>query len=136
MENKKQIIIGAALLIAAVLVFAGIYFLFGAKPVAGTKSVIIDVADDRQETTTYEVRTDAEFLRQAMEETEGLSFSGTESEYGMMVDTVNGLIADYNANGSYWAFYVNGEYCNYGIDTQPVLDGDRFRIEYTTNVTP
>ena len=77
------------------------------------------------------MKTDAEYLRQAMEEADGLTFSGAESEYGMMVDTVNGERADYSLDGAYWSFYVNGEYCNYGIDTQPVLDGDAFAITYT-----
>lgn len=128
---NKKVIVAAVVLIAAIAVFAGIYFLFGAKPVSGSKAITIEVVDDRQETTAYQLQTDAEFLRQAMEETENLSFSGTESEYGMMVDTVNGLTADYNTNGAYWSFYVNGDYCNYGIDSQPVLDGDNFSIRYT-----
>lgn len=136
MKEKKKLIIGVMGLAAAVLAFAGVYLLFGAKPVAGSKSITIDVVDERRERVTYEILTDAEFLIQAMEEAEGLSFSGTESEYGMMVDTVNGLTADYSQNGAYWSFYVNGDYCNYGIDTQPILDGDAFSIEYTVNTTP
>lgn len=133
-NNKKSIIIGVAALAAVVAVFAGIYFIFGAKPVAGSKSITIEVVNDKQERTAYELTTDAEYLRQAMEETEGLTFSGAESEYGMMVDTVNGVKADYNENGAYWGFYVNGDYCNYGIDDQPILDGDAFSIEYTVAV--
>lgn len=133
-NHKKKILIGVAALAAMVVIFAGIYVLFGKKPVEGSKSITIQVVDDKQEKITYELNTDAEYFRQAMEQTEGLTFSGTESEYGMMVDTVNGIKADYNENGAYWGFYVNGEYCNYGIDTQPVLDGDIFSIEYT--VTP
>lgn len=133
-NNRKNIIIGVAALAAVVAVFAGIYFIFGAKPVAGNKSITIEVVNDKQERTTYELNTDAEYLRQAMEEAEGLTFSGAESEYGMMVDTVNGVKADYNENGAYWGFYVNGDYCNYGIDDQPVLDGDAFSIEYTVAV--
>ncbi|MDE7270076.1 MAG: DUF4430 domain-containing protein [Acetatifactor sp.] len=130
-KANKKIIIGIAVLLIAIAAFSGIYFLFGAKPVAGSKSITIEVVDDRQETTAYQLQTEVEFLRQAMEEAEGLSFSGTESEYGMMVDTVNGLTADYNTDGAYWSFYVNGDYCNYGIDSQPVLDGDIFSIRYT-----
>ena len=132
-NNKKKIIIGAVALAAVAIIFAGIYFIFGAKPVQGSKSIIIEVVNDKQERTTYELHTDAEYLREAMEEAEGLTFSGAESEYGIMVDTVNGLKADYNENGAYWGFYVNGDYCNYGIDTQPVLDGDAFSIEYTVS---
>lgn len=133
-NSTGKIIIGIAILIAAIAVFSGIYFIFGAKPAAGSKSVTIEVIDDRQEAVSYQVQTEAEFLRQAMEKADGLSFSGTESEYGMMVDTVNGLTADYNTNGAYWSFYVNGDYCNYGIDSQPVLDGDAFSIRYTPAV--
>ena len=133
-NNKRKIIIGAVALAAVAIIFAGIYFIFGAKPVEGSKSITIDVVNDKQERITYELHTDAEYLREAMEEAEGLTFSGAESEYGMMVDTVNGLKADYNENGAYWGFYVNGDYCNYGIDTQPVLDGDAFSIEYTVSV--
>ena len=67
----------------------------------------------------------------AMEEAEGLTFEGTESQYGLMVEVVNGEKVDFNVDKSYWGFYVNGDYCNYGIDTQPVEDGDAFKIEYT-----
>ena len=66
-----------------------------------------------------------------MEEAKGLTFSGDESDYGLMVVEINGVTADYNVDQSYWAFYVNDEYCNYGVDSQPVADGDVFRIEYT-----
>ena len=97
----------------------------------GSKSITIEVVDKEGESKAYELKTDAEYLRQAMEEAEGLTFSGAESDYGMMVDTVNDLTADYPTDGAYWSFYVNGEYCNYGIDTQPVADGDAFSIVYT-----
>ena len=30
-----------------------------------------------------------------------------------------------------FGFYVNGEYCNYGVSEQPVEDGDEFSIVYT-----
>lgn len=130
-KTNKKIWFGVVLLAAAAAVMAGIFLFYRAKPVEGSKTVIISVVSGSRETTVYELNTDAEYLRQAMEEADGLSFSGEEGQYGMMVQTVNGETADYNVNGAYWAFYVNGEYCNYGIDTQPVLDGDAFSIEYT-----
>lgn len=133
MEKKanKKVIFGMAALIAVIALLAVVYFVFREKPVEGSKGITIEVVNKTEETTEYQVRTDAEFLRQAMEETEGLTFSGTESEFGMMVDTVNGERADYTQDGAYWSFYVNGEYCNYGIDSQPVTDGDAFSIVYT-----
>lgn len=132
--NKRNVIIGIAALAVVIMAFAAIYLLVGADSVEGVKSVTIDVVDDRQQKTTYRLETDAEYLQQAMEEAEGLTFSGTEGIYGMMVDTVNGVRADYDTDGAYWGFYVNGEYCNYGIDAQPIRDGDVFSIEYTPAV--
>ena len=136
MESKKgnkKVIIGAVALVAVVAILAIVYVAFREKPVEGSKAITIEVTGKSGEMKEYQVRTDAEYLRQAMEETEGLTFSGAESEYGLMVDTVNGDLADYNADGAYWGFYVNGEYCNNGIDTQPVEDGDVFGIVYTTD---
>ena len=84
-----------------------------------------------EKSTVYELKTDVEYLRQAMDEAKGLTYDGEDSQYGFAVYTVNGETADFSVDQSYWAFYVNGEYCNYGIDTQPVEDGDEFQIIYT-----
>lgn len=62
---------------------------------------------------------------------EGLTYSGTDGDYGLMVDTVNDEKAVFEEDGAYWGFFVNGEYCNYGIAEQPVADGDEFEIVYT-----
>lgn len=131
--NKKKGLIAAVVLVALIAAAAICYAVFAPKPVEGAKSITIEVVDDAGESTVYDVNTDAEFLRQAMEEAEGLTFSGTESEYGLMIDTVNGVLASFEENGAYWSFYVDGGYCNYGIDTQPVEDGQAFQIVYTTN---
>ena len=66
-----------------------------------------------------------------MEEADGLEFGADEGPYGLSVHTVNGERADYNLDGAYWGFNVNGTYCNYGVDSQPVMDGDAFEIVYT-----
>lgn len=129
-QTNKKALIGAAALIAVIAVLALVFFVFREKPVQGQKSITIEVIDNTQNSTVYEVYTDAEYLRQAMEEAKGLEFFGTESEYGLMVETVNGVTPDYNVDGAYWSFYVNGAYCNYGIDSQPVEDGDAFVIKY------
>lgn len=135
-KNSKKtlkIALGVGALVLLVAVFGLVYAKFSEKPVAGEKAITIEVVDDTAASTVYELNTDAEFLRQAMEEAEaqGLTFSGAESEYGLMVDTVNGIRADYTLDGAYWSFNLNGTYCNYGIDAQPVTDGDAFSIVYT-----
>ena len=41
---------------------------------------------------------------------------GEEGPYGLYVHEVNGIRAVYEEDGSYWAFYVNGEYGMTGVD--------------------
>lgn len=130
-NSKKGLVIGAVILVVLVAVMALAVLFFGEKPVSGSKEITIEVVGKEQESVVYELKTDAEYLRGAMDEAEGLSYSGTEGPYGIMIDTVNGLRADYNLDGAYWYFYVNGADCNCGIDKQPVMDGDAFQIIYT-----
>lgn len=134
-KSSKKVWIGIVAFVAVIAIFVGVFLFFRPGAMTGTKNITIEVINKAQESTSYKVKTDAEYLRQAMEDAKGLSFEGIESEYGMMVNTVNGETADYSVDGSYWSFYINGEYCNYGIDSQPVTDGDAFQIVYTVFVS-
>lgn len=131
-KNKKKIIIGLVALVAVVVAFIAIYFIFREKPVEGSKEIVIKVVDSDEKVTTYELKTDAKYLKEAMDEAEGLTYSGTEGDFGMMVDTVNGVRADYTLDGAYWSFLINDEYCNYGISEQLIEDGDVCSIVYTS----
>ena len=129
MKNKK--ILGVGLFVALIAILALVFFNFREKPVEGSKEISIEVVDKDGKSTMYELKTDAEFLQQAMDEAEGLTYGGAETQYGFTVDTINDVRADYTKDQAYWSFYVNDEYCNYGISAQPVSDGDAFRIIYT-----
>lgn len=137
MEKKKQnkkVILGVVAFLAVVVLLGAVYYFTRPETSKGAKEVEITVVNKEGEKTEYQIDTDAEYLQQAMDEAkeEGLTYSGTEGEYGLMVDTVNGEKAVFEEDGAYWGFSVNGEYCNYGIAEQPVADGDEFEIAYTT----
>ena len=129
MKTKRILAAIAFALLAAVMAF--VYVRFAEKPVAGSKSVTLEVISSAAEKTVYTLKTDAEYLSQAMDEAEGLTYEAENGPYGLAVSSVNGEIADFSVNGAYWGFSVNGEYCNYGISQQPVHDGDVFTIAYT-----
>lgn len=130
--KTKKIILGIIVLVILVAGLLFAYMKFKPGTTAGAKTVTIQVVDDQKQQTNYTVESDVETLREAMDQAEGLTYSGDESEYGIMITTVNGVTADYEKDGAYWAFYVNDEYCNYGIEEQPANDQDVFKIEYTT----
>lgn len=134
--NKKPVsrigrLLAAAAFALLVAAMALIYARFGAKPVSGSKSITISVVSSAAQTTSYALHTDAEYLIEAMEEAEGLTFQGSEGPYGMMLSEINGEKAIFEENGAYWSITVNGEYGNYGVSEQPVHDGDAFVIAYT-----
>ena len=129
-KNNKGLIIGIVALVAVIAILLCVFLLNRPATSKGAKSVTIDVVSKDGSDKSYKVQTDAEYLRQAMDEAQGLTYSGTDSDYGMMVEVVNGEQAIYAVDNAYWAFYVNDEYCQYGIDSQPVADGDAFKIVY------
>ena len=47
---------------------------------------------------------------------------GDDGQYGLYVKTVNGMLADWDVDQTYWAFYENGAYAN-GVDATDVTEG-------------
>lgn len=129
MKSKK--ILAVALVAVLVAALAFIYVAYSEKTVEGMKNISIEVVMADETSTVYEVSTDGDYLIDAMNAAEGLTFEGEEGIYGLSISTVNGVRADYTLDGAYWAFYVDGEYCNYGVSEQPIEDGDEFSIVYT-----
>lgn len=70
---------------------------------------------------TYTIHTDKTTVGAALLEV-GL-IAGSDSEYGLMVETVDGLKLEYNADKAYWAFYVDGEYAMTGVDSTNIEAG-------------
>lgn len=131
-KQNRALLIIAIVLFATVLGMALLYPVFAPQTSVGAKNITIQVTDNQQNTTDYSVNTNAEYLRQAMEETKGLSFTGTEGQYGLMILSVNGITANWEQDHAWWSIYVNNELANYSIDQQPIADGDVIRLEYTT----
>ena len=90
------------------------------------KFTFVVVAGDGNE-TDFEISTDCETVGDALLEQNLIE--GDDSEYGLYVKTVNGVTADYDTDGTYWAFYVNGEYAATGVDSTPVNDGDVYMFQ-------
>ena len=57
--------------------------------------------------------------------------AGEESQYGLYVTTVDGETLDYNTDGMYWAFYVDGDYASTGVDTTPITEGATYALTAT-----
>ncbi len=119
-KNRKTLWI-VLILVLVIAAMVAAWFIFGPNGVAGKKTITVEVTHLDGTTNTFEVKTDEEFLRPVLEEQKLVS--GTESEYGLFIDTVDGEYAD-PAKNEYWLYTVNGEMASYGVDQQPVEDKD------------
>ena len=93
----------------------------------GSTSFTFTVTDQEGTETEFEIHTDQETVGDALTEL-GL-IAGEESDYGLYVKTVNGVTLDYDADGAYWAFYVNGEYAQTGVDATTITEGDAYSFK-------
>ena len=127
MKNKKAVA-AIVVLVVLVAVAAVCWFAFGPKAVAGGKTITVDVTHKDGTMKTFEITTDAEFLRGALEQ-EGM-VQGDESEYGLFVTVVDGETAD-SEQQQWWCFTKGGEMLMTGVDDTPIADGEQYEITLT-----
>ena len=93
----------------------------------GAVSFNFTVVDKDGNETKFVIHTDAETVGAALLE-HGL-IEGEESQYGLYVKKVNGILADYDVDQTYWGFYVNGEYGMSGVDTTNIEAGAEYSFK-------
>ena len=96
---------------------------------SGEKTFVFKVVELDGTEETFNITTEAKTVGEALLNEKLIS--GADSEYGLMVDTVNGQKYDYTADGAYWAFYINGEYAMTGVDSTDITDGATYSFVAT-----
>ena len=91
----------------------------------GSKTVVVTVkaAEDEVELT---IHSDKQYLGDALLE-HGL-IEGDESEFGLYVKRVNGILADYDVDKTYWGFYKDGEMMMVGVSAAEFADGEHYEL--------
>ncbi len=137
-KNRFRSVLSFVLVAAIVLMFAGC----GQKGVQGNPETTQNQQENVEKSFEFQVvdldGTKKEFkITYDTETTVGEALinekliSGENGQYGLMVDTVNGQKYDYNEDGAYWAFYINGEYAMTGVDMTPIKDGEAYSFVAT-----
>lgn len=93
----------------------------------GSTSFAFSVTDQDGNTTQYEIHTDKATVGEALLELNLIA--GDDSEYGLYVKTVGDITVDYDKDGKYWAFYVDGEYATTGVDSTQITDGASYAFK-------
>ena len=101
----------------------------GAIPVLGEGQnvFIFSIFDQDGKETAYEIHTDQTIVGEALQEL-GL-LVGEEGAYGLYVTEVGGIRADYDKDGVYWAFYIDGEYAMSGVDKTEIQPGTSYAFK-------
>lgn len=95
----------------------------------GALSFNFNVVDGEGNVTKFVINTDKTIVGEALSDLKLIE--GDEGDFGLYVKKVNGITADYDTDGTYWAFYENGAYAATGVDKTTVVSGTtyEFRVE-------
>lgn len=101
----------------------------GATIGEGSKTLQVEVVDGEGKSVSFTVKTDEKTVGEALQALQVLS--GEEGPYGLYIKEVNGIVADYEKDATYWGFYINGEYAVTGADMTDAVDGASyiFKVE-------
>lgn len=104
----------------------------GDKPEAtvlgeGATTFYFTVVDKDSAETHFEIHTDATNVGEALSDLELID--GEQGDYGLYVKTVNGTTLDWDTDGMYWAFYVNGESSLTGVDQVEITAGATYTFK-------
>lgn len=89
------------------------------------------VVDREGQETSFGIATDKETVGEALLDEKLIE--GDEGAYGLYVKKVNGIEAVYENDGTYWSFYINGEYAMTGVDTTKVEEGATYTFKVEGN---
>lgn len=91
----------------------------------GEKTITVKVVAEEQ-TLTFTLHTDKETLGDALLEHELIA--GDQGPYGLYIKSVNGVIADYDTDQTYWSLTKGGEMMMVGVDGAVIADGEQYEL--------
>lgn len=92
----------------------------------GANSFLLEVVN-AENTAKFNVKTDKTTVGEALFE---LNFiSGNETDDGFFITTVNGITANYDAEGTYWVFYAGGAYAQTAAFDTKIADGETYSFK-------
>lgn len=92
-----------------------------------TRQFHLTVVDKDNNETDFDIKSEKATVGEAL--TDEKLIEGTEGEYGLYITKVNGIEAIYEQDGTYWSFYINGEYAMTGVDTTEIEDGATYMLK-------
>lgn len=127
MKNFRRI--SVLILALMMLALACLFAACGNKEAEKKYTITVIVVNDKAEEKTFTVKTDRENLADALLDEKLVS--GSDSEWGLVIDTVDGLRADYSVDQSWWALYEDDKMSEVGASSLQLKDGGVYKLVYT-----
>lgn len=93
----------------------------------GEKEFAFKVVTADKKEKTYQIKTDKATVGEALIDL-GL-IEGEDGDFGLYVKKVDGVTADYDVDGTYWAFYVDGAYASKGVELTEIKEGATYSFK-------
>lgn len=127
MKNQKKLFAGLGVLVLLIGILLTVYFVNKPATTSGSKAITVEVVTS-DDTKTFNYTTDSEYLADVLLDEQLVS--GSESEYGLFITTVNGITAN-DANQEWWCITKDSQMLETGASDTPINDGDKFEITLT-----
>ena len=90
----------------------------------GATAFSVEVKDAEGKATKFTVQTDEKTVGAALLKLNLVA--GEQGQYGLYIKQVLGITADYEKDGTYWAFYIDGQYAPAGVDMTDIVPGSTY----------
>lgn len=87
----------------------------------GEVSFSLEVTYLDGDSESFTISTDKKTVGEALVELDFID--GEQTDLGLYVKEVNGVTVDFDKDGKYWAFYIDGEYAMTGVDATDIEAG-------------
>jgi hypothetical protein len=95
----------------------------------GANSFLFEVVTDEEMSYFWVVYTDYTMVGDAL--LEHNLVQGEMTDFGLFVLEINGIVADFDTNGAFWAFYVDGDFAMAGVMETEIEPDTIYAFVYT-----
>lgn len=129
MKGNKKTLFAAAVLVIAAALMLGLWYFTKPQPLAGDKTIVVEVVHAGEQSREFTYRTDAEYLGEVLLAEQLVE--GEQGAYGLFITTVDGETAQESLR-QWWCVTKGGARVDTGVDSTPIADGDHFELTMST----
>lgn len=94
----------------------------------GKTTITLDVIAGESK-VTFTLKTDKTVLGDVLKDNKLVE--GDEGEFGLYINSVNGIEASWEKDQAYWSVSKNGVALMTGVDSTDIADGEKYELTYT-----